>query len=163
MARLFTKLIVGVCSGLTYGCGYGPCGELEVGDRVKIEITEIVRGTRCMAESPLGIGTVLELNVEKEVEGEFCINMTGSVVDSNGVIGFAPRGIDEIEEIASGDFFGVYTMNPPPNACSNWIELGLDMPFGKKSSVSTLMDISTAPCGEESSCKTDYRVIATRL
>ena len=162
MARSFTKLVVIACSGLTHGCDYGPCGELEVGDRVKIEITEIVGGARCMAESPLGIGTVLELTVEETIHGESCVSTTGSVVDSNGVVWFGRQGISNAEEISHGDFFGHYTMNPPPNACSNWIELGLDMPFGKKSSVSTLMGVSTAPC-EDLPCKTDYRVIATRL
>ncbi len=150
--------------------GYGPCSDLEIGDRVRLEVTGVSFKPPCSTFELLDVGSVLELTVTEEIRGDFCITTTGTVTDPSGSIRFdhiAPQpGAEESEqtEDAHGDFYGQYEADPEPAICSPWMELSVELPFeGKGSTANTVINIDTDGCGNGLRCRTNFNAIATRL
>ncbi len=165
--RQVPLLLVGLLSA---DCkGYGPCSDLKIGDRVRLEVTGISFKPPCSTFELLDVGSVLELTVTEEIRGDFCITLTGTVTDPSGSIRFdriAPQpGTEDSEqtEDAFGAFYGQYTTEPAPSACSTWMKLGFASPFYEGDHSPEILEILSDGCGNGTQCGTHFDVIATRL
>lgn len=120
---------------------YGPCSDLEAGDRLRVELKRVIVGESCMPAGPLGVGTILEVTAEEELRGEFCVSTTGPMSSPSGGLRFFQLKPDDLADQSYGDFYGQYSMDPAPSTCSSWIELGLGVPTSKGSRRAQLSEL----------------------
>ena len=114
--------LLGALSFLLGSCGYKPCSDLNIGDRLEVTIQEINFGSDCRPEFEIAVGSTLEFEVTDTVEARFCESTTGAVVDPSGQLRFKNLNISS-DDHPSGSFFGRYEVTSAQ--CSGLAELAL--------------------------------------
>ncbi len=123
---------------------YQPCGDLKVGDRVRVEVTEIYWGDPCSPAFPIGEGSLVDVTVTGSLRGERCESATGTVDIGESVAVVGPLEMED-EEDAHSAFFGLYEVNT--STCSGTLELSLSFPDSSRGGVS--VDIVSTTCDKD--------------